>query len=688
MKCPPEPDPDLSVFYDPQSVAVVGASDNTAKWGYWLAAGALEGSSRRGVHFVNPTGRDILGVSCHRALDDLPEAPELVALCVPPSQIAGVVDRGRAMGVRGYVCITAGVPSEAELVERVRSGGARFIGANSLGIYNAATQLRLAWGPFMPGPLAIITQSGQVGSELAIQCAQQGIGVSRLVSVGNQTDVRARELLDDLATDDATHAVALYLESFADGTALFETLRDLRSAGKPTLLLTVGASPASSRLARSHTGSLTSPTHAVDAACRASGVLHVQTPHQLATVARAVLSHGATCGRSIAIVGDSGGQCGIAADLAHSTGMLMPDLAEPTKTALRQHLPPEAGLSNPVDLAGAGEADLFNYADVVDAAMSDESVQAVVLTGYFGRYGTETPELATAERRIARLLAEASRRHDKSLVVHTMDSASATAEMLWQHGIPALGSIEDAMLVTRGLAHLATPATPRPGRGPGGQATPLPGGYWAARHVLQDTGVSLPPARLVRTTRELRAAASQLTKPLVLKAGWLDHKSDAGGVALGLTGQHAALSALRSMRNRLGNGEYVLEEQDVRSDCVEMLVGARRDAALGPLVLVGRGGTETEIWQDIAIECAPIGLDDAHDMIERLTCAPLLSGWRGHQPVDREALARLVVSISDLITARADVAEVELNPVRVGPGGALAVDALLVNRAGHQDISA
>lgn len=688
MTCPPGPELDLSVFYDPRSVAVVGASDNPAKWGYWLAAGALEGRSRREVHFVNPSGREILGTPCSRRLDDLPDAPELVALCVPPSQIADTVDRGCAMGVRGYVCITARVPRETELVERVRAGGARFIGANSLGIYNAATNLRLAWGPFMPGPLAVITQSGQVGSELALQCAQQGIGVSRLVSVGNQTDVRARELLEDLATDDETRAVALYLESFADGTALFETLRDLRSAGKPTLLLTVGASPASSRLARSHTGSLTSPTHAVDAACRAAGVLHVHTPHQLAAVARAVLAGTATCGRRIAIVGDSGGQCGIAADMAHSAGLTVPDLADPTKAALQQHIPDGAGLSNPVDLAGAGEADLFNYADVVDAAMSDEAVQAVVLTGYFGRYGTETPELAAPEQRIARLLVEASRQRDKALIVHTMDSDSAAAELLWQQGVPALGSIEDAMIVTRGLARLHAPAPHRRDPERAGDETPIPGGYWAARHVLQQTGVPLPPARIVRTTRELRAAASQLTKPLVLKAGWLDHKSEAGGVVLGLTGQHALLAALKSMRARLGNGEYIIEEQDVRADCVEMLVGARRDPALGPLIVVGRGGTETEIWQDIAIECAPVTFDDARGMIDRLTCAPLLSGWRGHRPVDKEALAALVVSISRLITSRADIGEVELNPVRVGPDGALAVDALLVNQAGHEGISA
>lgn len=658
----------LRVFRDPASVAVVGASDNHAKWGYWLAAGALSGAARRRVDLVNRRGDRVCGHATATSLTSLAQAPELVALCVPAAQVPGVVEEGLALGVRGFLGITAGLADEPGLVARIRTGGARLVGANSLGIVDTATDLRLAWGDFEPGPLAVVSQSGQVGSELAILGARHGLGISRFVSVGNATDVTATELLADLAEHDATRVIAVYLENFTGAEALFDTLRALRERGKHTLLLTVGASAASARLARSHTGSLTSSGDLVDAACRAAGVARVGTPGELIDVARALLVTRPPRGRRVAIVGDSGGQCGIAADTAHALGLAVPALAEPVANALAAALPAGAAVSNPVDLAGAGEHDLTSYAATVETALTAPEVDAAVLTGYFGRYVVDVPALTEQEARVAVRLGAAAR--GKPVLVHTMAPDDATARVLWSAGVPAFGLVEQALAAVRGLA-AAGSVVERAALPVGVRAVEqIPDGYWATRELLAGYGVRFPPGSLL--------PAQGVAAPFVLKAGWLAHKSEVGGVRVGLSTADDLRIAIEEMRGRLGPGEYVVEEQDTRPDVVEVLIGARRDADFGPVVVVGAGGTETELHRDLAMELAPVTVATAHDMLDRLRCAPLLRGWRGKPAVAIGALADLVHAVSVLVAASPAIGELELNPVRVGPDGPIAVDALIV----------
>lgn len=651
----------LAVFRDPASVAVVGASADPSKWGYWLASGALKGAHRRRVDFVNRGGTDILGRRSVRRLSDLDDVPELVALCVPA--VDEVVDEALEMGVRGFVGITAAVAAEAALVSRIRAAGARIVGPNSLGLYDAAAELQLAWGSFTPGPLAVISQSGQLGSEIAALAARQGLGVSRFVSVGNQADVTATELLADLADHRTTRLVALYLESFTDGELLLETLRKL---GKPTMLLTVGGSAASSRLARSHTGALTSSMDVVDAACRAAGVLRVRTPAELVTVAKACLATKTPAGRRVAIVADSGGQGGIAADLA-ADRLIVPELPQDVQKKLA--LPSGAATANPVDLAGAGERELSTYADTVERVLGSSNVDAAILSGYFGSYGADTPTLAERERDEARRIGKVVRNTGKPVIVHSMSADSATAGELWAAGVPVYPTIEDAV---NALAGLAAFRPTRPVRAAAPDRTTIRPGYWAARSFL--SAVPFPPARLIRSERDLETIGD-LAPPYVLKVGWIDHKTEVGGIRTNLTSLGAVLEAYALMRERLGPGDYVVEEQDTREDVVEMLIGVRRDPDFGPVVVIGAGGTAAELHRDVAVELAPITVDTAMAMIRRLGIAALLDGWRGRAPKDILALARLAADVS-----HHNIDELELNPVRVGVDGVLAVDALIVPR--------
>ncbi|NYI78538.1 acetate--CoA ligase family protein [Nocardioides panzhihuensis] len=674
----------LRAFRDPRSVAVVGASDNPAKWGYWIAQGALRGAHRRDVWLVNRSADQVQGHPAHPSMSALPKTPELVVLCVPAAHVDAVVEDALERGVRAFLAITSGVTDCSRIRERLASAGARLVGPNSLGLFDADTDLQLAWGHFEAGEIGIVSQSGQLGSEIANLAARAGLGVSRFVSVGNQLDVRAKEVLEDLIDHDSTKIVALYLESFDGGRDLVRTVRRLREAGKHTLVLATGASEGSKRLAASHTGSMTSAIDVVDAACRAAGAVRVRTPTELVEVARFLSVAELPAGARVAVVSDSGGQGGVAADVAGGLGLDTPAFSPQLQRVLADLLPAGASVANPIDLAGAGEADLMTYAVICERLAASGEVDAVLLSGYLGCYGEDTPALAGQELAVVDRLALLARNTHVPLVVHTMSAASAALTRMWEHGIPTFPAVESALRALARARHLSA----HPGRDlerPVFRSLEVRPGYWAARDLLDRMGVPVPPGARVNTIGEARAAAEVLRAPFVLKAGWLTHKSEHDGVVLGLRSADELADAFARMHRRLGDGEYVVEEQDERSDVVELLVGARRDRDFGPLVTVGSGGTEAELWRDVRTEIAPVDRETAGAMVDALHSRPLLAGWRGRPGVDVPALVDVIVAASAAVTADPVLAELEINPVRVSPAGALAVDALAITDDGETD---
>ncbi|MGW5415628.1 acetate--CoA ligase family protein [Actinomadura geliboluensis] len=683
----------LSVFSDPKSVAVVGASPDPAKWGYWIARGALRGAHRRDVHLVNAKGATIEGVQSARSLGELPSVPELVVLTTPARTIPAVVDEALALGVKGFLGITAhidlanGEPGlERRLADRIRRAGARIVGPNCLGLYDADAELELAWGTFVPGGIAIVSQSGQLGLEIAGLAAHAGLGVSRFVSVGNQVDVTAADLLADLVAHEATRTVVLYLESFGAGRDLVDVMARLRAAGKRVIVLTVGASDASRAAARSHTGALTASTDVVAAACRAAGAVLVDTPAQAIDLAHLLAGGPLPAGDRVAIVSDSGGQGALAADVMARHRLTVPRLSDATRAAVSALLPEGAGAANPIDLAGAGEQDLDTYARIVDVLLRSGEVDAVVLSGYFGCYGADTPTLVERELEVAASLGLSAAEHGRPVIAHSMSHDSQAVRELRARSVPALFTI-DAVARSLGLAvELVRSAPPEDAAGPAAPAAPLGGAgealpYLAGRDLLAGAGLDYPRAAAVRTPADAAAAAQAMSGPFVLKAGWLEHKTEVGGVAVGLTGPDAVGAALTDMVARLGEGDYVLEEMDARADAVELIVGARRDDAFGPVVLVGIGGVQAEVYRDVALALAPVGVAEARRLVESLAGLPLLTGFRGRPAVDLDAVAESVAAVSRLIADDPGVAECEVNPLRAGPGGAIAVDALVLAAA-------
>jgi acyl-CoA synthetase (NDP forming) len=678
---------DLSPLFEPRSVAVVGVSSDRAKWGNWLARGAVRGAHRRSVFLVGRSGGELLGHHVHRSLADLPEPPELVVLTVPAHGVEETVDEALAAGARALVVIAAGLGEaggegcarEQAIVERTREAGAILLGPNCLGVFDARAELELAFGELPAGSIGFVSQSGNIGLEVGLLLADYGLGFSRFASIGNQADLDATDLLVTLAAHEPTEVIAVYCEDFRDGRAFAEAAR---TAGKPVILLTVGRSPAAVRAARSHTGSLTSDLDAVDAACRAAGVHRVETPRELVDLALALRSPHRPRGPRLAIVSDGGGYGAVAADLCARHGLELPVLRDATQSALRAELPPTASTGNPVDLAGAGEQDTFSFARTTCALLADDELDAVLFTAYYGGYSEESDELRDAELEVARQLAAAADASRRMLVVQTMYWDSPPARALREARVPVYRAIESAVASLARLVANARTKRPVPALPPAATPSLTRADYTSARAALAAAGIDFAEARTVRTRYEAVGAADELGYPVVLKALGVLHKSDAGGVALGLRDGRAVALAADDLTDRLAPPELSVERAEDTAAGLELIVGARRDLRFGPIVLVGAGGVLTEVLQDVAVALAPVDEHEALALVRSLRCAPVLAGTRGRPPLDAAAAARAVAALSRFAAERPEVSEVEVNPLLVRTDGAIALDARIVLEAG------
>ncbi|MGW2519100.1 acetate--CoA ligase family protein [Streptomyces sp. NPDC001617] len=740
-------EPALSqALFDPTSVAVVGASDNPEKWGYWLAKGALAGRGRRIVHLVNRRGGSLDGVPFHASLDGV--SCEHVVVAVPPAHILPVVTEGLAVGARCFTVITSGgdPADERALTALVTGSGARLLGPNCMGLVDTTTELRLSWGDFPGGAVGLVSQSGNLALEIGRLLARAGQGFSRFVSLGNQRDIDVADALDTLMDHAPTRVIAAYVEDFRDGRRLARTLCAAHAAGKPVLLLTVGRSAASTGAAASHTGALVSPYDTVAAVCRDSGALLLESAGELVDTVMCLLAappngrggsrgtgatvsspHPSTAATPssppasaplsappsssapatlpapaspsaftpaaprasdasdlrpfrVAVVGDSGGQGALAADAFAVRGAAVPPLSRRTLDRLADLLPPGAGRRNPVDLAGAGEADLGAYARVAGELLAGGEADAVVLTGYFGDYASANPAQTARECEVADLLADAADASGRRLLVHTMARDTPALAVLRGRGIPVYERVEQAATALTAAARV-TAATPHePPTAPTATYRIDDGGYETVRDLLASHGLPFPAAEFVTDVHEAVESAYRVGYPLVLKATGLAHKTEAGGVALNIADEEALRAAFHRMHATTDARRYAVEAMATPPYAHELIVGVRRDPAFGPVALLGIGGVTTELLADTVLALAPLTHARARALLLELRHAALLTGWRGAPPVHLDAAAAAVCAITRAAAEHPELAELEVNPLLVHPKGALALDAHAVLR--------
>jgi acyl-CoA synthetase (NDP forming) len=672
---------DLTPLFAPSSVAVLGASNDPAKWGNWLARGALKGAGRRPVYLVNRNGTEVLGQPTYKSVSELPDTPELVVVAVPPAGFDEAVDASLAKGARAFVGITAGLGESGEegrrreeaLVERVRAAGAILLGPNCLGVYDASSDLGICSNEFPPGSIGLISQSGNLALELGILARPYGLGFSRFASVGNQADVDLAELVASFGAHEATRLIAVYAEDFRDGRAFVDACAH---AGKPVVVLTVGRSDASARAAASHTGAMVSGTHVVEAACRSAGAQLVSTPAQMIDLAQALATPRRMAGRRVAVFGDGGGHGAIACDVATAAGLDVPELSDELSSKLAAMLPATAATRNPVDLAGGGEQDFNSYSNVARALLESGEVDGILMTGYFGGYSQYSDEFTEIEVNVARAIVKAVEDTGRPVVSQTMYHDTPTSIAQREGGIPIYPTIEAAAAAAAALverpAASGAPAIPPPETGE------LDDSYYGSRDLLEAAGVPFVEARRCRTSDEVLAAGGELGYPVVLKALGILHKSDAGGVKVGIPDDAALAEAAADMQARLSPPEFSVERMAPLQHGVELIVGVSRDPRFGPVTLIGLGGIYAEVFKDFAIGLAPLSVADAEGLLSILRHAPLLGETRGRPAVNLRAAAEAAAALSRLAAARPDIAEIEINPLLVTPEGALALDARII----------
>jgi acyl-CoA synthetase (NDP forming) len=676
---------DLSALFSPTSVAIVGASSDPSKWGNAIARQALR-SKVRPVHLINQRGGDVYGRATLPSVTEIEGGPDLVAICVPATAFEDAAIAALASGARAILAITAGLGETSEsgrelqerVVSAVRSAGALLVGPNSLGIVDNTTELFLASDRFAPGDVALLSQSGNLALELQQLLVNRGLGFSRFVSIGNQADLTLTDFVGDCTNHPGTRAIAVYVEDFRDGRGFVAAVRDAVAVGKPVVVLAPGSTAAAIRSAASHTGSLTTSNDVVAAACRSAGAHLVQTPRELADVLYILDRPQRRPGNRLAILTDGGGHGTISADLAENHGLVVPELSEALQASLVTDLWDRAGTSNPVDVAGFGEQDPMGFARATARLLASTEVDALLVTGYFGGYSTEdafAQGLAEAEVATTRRMSQIAASQDLPVAVHSMYPDSRSMRAARTGGLAVFAAVEDAI---RALS--------RTDSGPIGELLPMPtpapvvsaDDYLSARAVLAAAGIPTVRAGSGTTLHEVLTAAAALTYPVVLKANGLLHKSDSGGVQLGLTNDEELAAAHADMTARLQPESFSVEEQVDLRDGVELIVGSRLDPRFGPVVLVGLGGVFTEIIRDTALALAPIGPERAADLLLGLRGAALLTGARGRRKLNVPGAAKVIADFSALAAAHPEFREAEMNPLFVGPDLVVALDARFI----------
>ena len=668
----------LEALFAPTSVAVIGASDDIRKWGNWLAKGALAGPVP--VHLVNARADVVLGRPAVPSLSGAGLTADLAVVAVPAAAFESAVDDALAAGARAIVGISAGLGEsgaegrarEQAVVDRVKSAGAVLLGPNCLGVSDAAAGLSLTSNPLPPGDVAFISQSGNLSLELAQLLEDHDLGFSRFASLGNQAHIDAADLVEATAAHQSTKVIAVYCEDFRDGRRFAQAALDARAAGKPVVLLTVGASEASARQASSHTASLVSSSDVVDAACAAGGIVRVHTPSQMADAVALLREAPMAAGRTVAIITDGGGHASIAADVAESMQLSVAQFSDELASKVAAELPAAATSFNPIDVAGGFEQDLACSGRVVTSVLSSGEVDAMVVSGYYGGYGLYGEALAEIEVASARVMAQAVRSSGRPLAVHSMYPKSPAAVELRAGGVPVYRTIEGAM---RSLAETAgvTPSGLTPVPEPEPPLADL--GYWAVRSALVEAGLTFPDAHLVHDEAEFERALGQVKYPVVLKAMGLLHKSDLGGVRLGITDAEQLRGEYESMLARLSPPAVTIEQMVDTSEGVELIVGVRADQRFGPIAMVGVGGVLTEVLDDVATSLAPMTPGRAADLLRSLRSSALLYGVRGRPAVDLDAVSEAVAAVTTFACAHPELADVEVNPLLATAHGAVALDA-------------
>lgn len=691
----------VRVFFEPRSVAVIGASRREGSIGRAILCNIVEHGFRGKVYPVNPNANELLGRPCLPSVEVIGAPVDLAVIVVPAPRVRDALSDCARAGVRGVVVISSGFAEVAgrgravqdEMRSFVRASGMRMIGPNCMGVLSARPDVSLdaTFAPIWPsaGNVSMVTQSGALGIAMLDRAGQLDLGLAGFASVGNKADVSGNDLLSYWASDPRTSVIALYLESFGNPRR-FARIAPIVARNKPIVAVKAGRSTAGARAASSHSAALASVDVGADALFAQAGVIRTNTLEELFDVVSFLSTQPLPAGPRIGVVTNAGGPGILLADACEAHGLRLPELAPETLGTLRTFLPSEAGLSNPIDMIASATPEY--YERTIAAVGADPNVDALVVI--------YIPPLVTKPEEIAKAIATAAGKvpPQKPVAVVFMSS----------HGAPAcLSAGPRGKLPTYTFPENAANAVAAAQRyarwreRPRGTLARLPREREheirqtierAREPWLEPSAVAellaladIPFAELASVAPEPEAAvtaASALGYPVVLKAvaPGLLHKSEVGGVVVGLSTPADVRRAAAEMVERLAKAGHPLTGLVVQREIeggVEAIVGVTTDPSFGPLLVAGLGGVQVEVLRDVAVRLTPVSDLDATEMLQGLRASRLLEGFRGAPVADRAALISVIEKVSAVVEAIPEIEELELNPlkVRARGQGAVAVDA-------------
>ena len=688
----------LDAIFSPKSVAVVGASSQPGKVGHDIFKNILWGGYTGTLYPVNPKAKSILCVKSLPSLLDIEDMVDLVMLILPPQRIVKAVEDCIKKGIKGIVVVSAGfrevgkegLKIENRITAMCMAAGIRLVGPNCLGVINPhpSISLNASFSARMPavGNISFISQSGALCTAVLDFAADRGFGFSKFISIGNKADVDEFDLLRYYHHDPDTDVIMVYMEELRIcGQAFIDEIKSITSGDNPTPVLVIksGKTSAGAAAASSHTGAIAGTEAVYDAIFEEAGIIRVETVNELFDYAEAFIPKKIPRSNGIAIVTNAGGPGIVATDMTEAAGLKLAKLGDETVKALQSHLPATANIHNPIDVIG--DASMDRYEMALDAVIKDENVDGAMVI--------LTPQSMTDVTGTAEAVVKIAERTSKPVVCSFMGifDVSAGVKILQKHHIPTYTFPENAakalgILNTRSkwlnrqiLAQYEFKHDKKKARGI------IKGcfdqkkmylGELDGLEVLKSYGFNTLTTILAKDEEEAAKTANNIGYPVVMKivSPQIIHKSDAGGVKVGLKNEDEVKTAFKDIIENANafNPDAVINGvliQKMAEPGHEVILGMNRYPIFGPLIMFGMGGIFVEIFKDVVFRIAPIGRNNAQAMIKSVKVFPMLDGFRGSPKADIETLQKMIVSLSDLVLDNPEIRELDINPLLVHEEG-------------------
>jgi acetyltransferase len=694
----------LYPLFNPRSVAVFGASNREDSVAGVIFRNMLEANFNGKVFPINPKYEVLLDHKCYPNASALPEVPDLAVIATPAPSVAPILEECGKRGVRYAVVLSAGfremgpkgIAMEEHLMEVAKKYGIRFIGPNCLGIQRPAIGLNatFALGKPVSGELALVSQSGAICTAMLDWAASNGIGFSAVVSSGASADLDFGEILDYLANDPSTRSIIMYIEGIRDARRFMSAIRAVARL-KPVVLVKVGRHEAGSKAVASHTGALVGGDDVFDALLRRAGVVRVNTITQLFSSALALSSRVKPAGNRLMIVTNGGGPGVMATDRAVDLGVRLAEISPETMDKLNAALPFNWSHGNPIDVIGDAGAERYKAA--VEACLADPGIDGVLVM--------LTPQAMTKPTEVAVAVAEVAKSSEKPVLTCWMgeDQVAEGRTAFRNAGIPYFKTPEPAVEVFSYISDfyenqrqlMQTPGSLSLQAEPDveGARLIIEGALSQGRHLLSEveskallSAFHIPVAQtlIARDPTEAMLMAQQLGFPVAMKINSpnISHKSDVGGVRLGLSSGQAVRAAYTGMMTEVLKHQpdarlegVVIEPMLSKANAREVLVGTISDPVLGPVIAFGTGGVDVEAYQDRAVALPPLNSYLARDLIKRTRIAKLLGEFRNRKGADMKALESVLLRVSEMVCQLPWLSELDINPLLVDEHGAMAADA-------------